>query len=194
MATSAPGLPDAESLLAGARAGNRRDLGDLLERYRPYLLALAQRMLAQQLPGENSSVVQDGILAAVDHLHQFKGATCGEFLGWLSAIVRHEALNRLRREKRMEPLPADSRHAPLESQSSPSQQVTRREDAARVRQAVDRLPERSRQVIEMRNFQNRSFTEIAHELSLTDAHVRQLWVRAVRELRDTMESSDGRQA
>lgn len=187
----APGLPDSDGFLAAARAGDRHALGNLLEKYRPYLLALAQRVLVHKLPGEDSSVVQDGILAAVDHLPQFKGQTGAEFLGWLTAIVRNEALNRLKRAKRIEPLSVDSGNVALDSQTSPSQRLVRREDAARVRQAVDRLTDRHRQVIELRNFQNLPFAAIASKLAISEALARQLWVRAVQELRDNMGELDG---
>src|SRR5437764_524471 len=99
---------DNDALLVRARAGDAEALGLLTERFRPFLEALARRVLSDRLPGQDSSVVQDGFAAALGRLDQFRGISAAEFLGWLTAIVRNNALDRLRRAQRVTALPNES--------------------------------------------------------------------------------------
>ena len=84
-------------MLQAARAGDLEALGQLLEKYRPYLMAVARRVLADQPPGEWSSVVQAGTATALERWQQFRGLTPGEMLNWLAAVVRNRALDRRRK-------------------------------------------------------------------------------------------------
>ena len=86
-----------DRLLAAARGGESAALGQLAQRYRPYLRSVAARLLEARLPSNCSSVVQEALLTAVRGFAQFRGQTGAEFLAWLAQIVRNEALTRLRR-------------------------------------------------------------------------------------------------
>src|SRR5437660_10538570 len=71
---------------------------DMAQRYRPYLKAVAQRVLGQQLQGkvDASDVVQQSLVAAVEQRAQFRGQGPDAWQAWLVAIVRNEALNVVR--------------------------------------------------------------------------------------------------
>jgi len=136
-----------------------------------------------------SDVVQKALLNAHEQAAQFQGRTFAEWLGWLSAIVRNETLHAVRfhqrevrdvrREQRLSPAAALDRQA----LASPPEQAERREQAAMVLSAMERLPEEYRQVLDLRNLQDLPFAAIAEQLGRTVEAVRQLWVRAVRCLR-----------
>jgi RNA polymerase sigma-70 factor (ECF subfamily) len=188
MSPPAGAVPDSASLLGEARAGAVQALGELTERYRPYLLRMAARLLDARLPGESSSVVQDAFLAALRGFGRFRGNTPAEFLSWLAEIVRNRALTRLRRAGRINPLaaaPGGEDEVPA-SGSSPSEQAERRESAARLLEAVHALPPDCREVISLRNFQGLPFEEVAARMRRSSDAVRQLWVRAVRRLREVL--------
>jgi RNA polymerase sigma-70 factor (ECF subfamily) len=183
---SAPCLgPSHDDLLEAARAGSAEAFWQLAQGYRPYLRSVAARVLGGQLPGDGSDVVGNGLGLAFERLSQFHGPDAVVFLGWLAAIVRNEALRLLRREGRLRPLPEGSRDGErlAGDSSGPEAKASRREQAARLLAAIERLPEDYRVVLELRNFQELPFEEVAGRMGRSSEAVRQLWSRAVRRLR-----------
>jgi len=174
---------DGDRLLAAARAGESEALGRLTEQYRPYLMAVAARLLGARLPSDCSSVVQEAVVAAVQGFGGFRGRTEAEFLGWLARIVRNEALTRLRPASHVRPLPAAPGEIPGDA-PGPGEQASRREEVARVMAAMERLPPDHREVITLRNLQGLSLVEVAGRMGRSHDAVRQLWCRAVRRLRE----------
>lgn len=159
-------------------------LGQLIERYRPHLTRVARGVLRGRPSDEPESAVRQGVQDAIEHWPQCHGETPGEVLGWLRTIVRRLALKRLKRgiaaapEGVLEQVPAGD--------PSPGAAATRREEQARVLEAVGRLPETYRRVIELRNFEDRGYDEIAQELGVKAVYARKLWSRAVAQLREEL--------
>lgn len=170
-----------DQLLAAARAGQAEALGLLFQQYRPYLSGVAAQILRDKLPSDGSDVVQDGFVTALKNIATFRGQCRPELLAWLTGIVRHLAIDRLRQPGRAHPLPDAS---PMAPGSSPGHQLLRREQAARVRAAVERLPEPYRQVIVLRTFEKLSFEEIAQRLNRKPATIRQQWTRGIKKLQE----------
>jgi RNA polymerase sigma-70 factor (ECF subfamily) len=182
-----------DALLAAARSGDRAALGQLTERFRPYLLMVARRMFGDARTGKPESVVQDGLLVAVQSLDHFRGTTAREFLAWLTGIVRNKALAKMRRRIPSQPLPAGSSDGELlaTGSSTPSDHAARRERAVLLRAAVDRLPPDYRELIDLRSFQGCSYAEIANRMGKSELAVRQLWVRSLQKLRDLLGEESG---
>jgi RNA polymerase sigma factor (sigma-70 family) len=88
--------------------------------------------------------------------------------GWLFRVAFHEAALLRRRgqlhERSLRQMARDSqsRSSPLEP---PDERVSRSEMLAVVRKALDELPPDQRQVVQMRIYEEKSFAEIADELS-----------------------------
>jgi RNA polymerase sigma-70 factor (ECF subfamily) len=187
MSTSAAGkhCSESEHWLAAARAGDRAAFGQFVEGYRAYLKTVAHRVLAERLPSDGSDVVQNGLSLAFEHLAQFRGQEPAAFLGWLASIVRNEALRVLRRADREQPLPDGPAGGEVPgSSSSPDARASRREEAARLLAALQRLPEDYRTVIELRNWQELRFEIVAQRMGRTSPAVRKLWNRAMDRLRE----------
>lgn len=173
-----------ERLLSAAKSGDRAALGELTVRYRPYLMAVATRTLGDRPPDECSSVAQEGLAKACKYFDRFRGQTPKELLGWLSAIIANEARDR-RSSMRPVPFPiGEDGDALVEGNvSTPSAQLSRRERAARLLAASQLLTPEYRQVIEMRYFQDQSYEDIAASMGRSNAAVRKLAERALKELR-----------
>jgi RNA polymerase sigma-70 factor, ECF subfamily len=164
---------------------------DRADSIRPYLKQVARRLMGDGLSAklDPSDVVQRALLNAHEHAAQFQGRTFPEWLGWLSAVVRNETLHTIqfyrrdvrdtRREEPLDAAQAADRHTLV----APPEQVQRREQAALVMAAMERLPEEYRMILDLRNFQDLPFMAIAEQRGRSVAAVRQLWVRAVRRLR-----------
>src|SRR5262249_46659335 len=90
--------PESDALFTAARAGDVAALGRVVDGLRPYLKVIAARELGGRLADkvEDSDVVQEGLLAAVQQFTLFRGGTRAELQAWLVAIVRNNARNLLR--------------------------------------------------------------------------------------------------
>jgi RNA polymerase sigma-70 factor (ECF subfamily) len=179
-----------------ARQGSRHALGKLLENYRNYLLLVANQELdpALQAKGGASDLVQETFLKAQRAFAQFEGGTEGELLAWLRTILMnnlaslhrdfHTEKRQLLRER---PLDNNSHVAPtlLELKAgveTPSELVIAQEDAQLLQQALARLPDDYRKVIELRHQDGLSFGDVGRRMNRSAEAVRKLWCRAIQRL------------
>lgn len=127
--------------------------------YRSAWALCRDRQLAEDL-------AQETLLEAWQSLRRFDGRC--RFATWLYGILRHRTLKALSRQARScQPraeLDPDSVRSPLSS--DPARAAPDQEDAARIRRAVDTLPEEHRVVIELRFFAAASLDEIAQVLNI----------------------------
>src|SRR5438067_8082826 len=94
----AEGGPTSEELLSLARSGHGPALGQVLERYRGYLVLLARAQIGLRLQGkvDASDVVQEAFLEAHRHFPAFRGLTEAELVGWLRRILAAVLANLVR--------------------------------------------------------------------------------------------------
>lgn len=147
------------------------------ERWRAYLLLLARIQVGTQLRGklDASDVVQETLLEAHRRRDQFRGHSDGERAAWLRKLLTGNLLDALRRlhagkrdadrEQSLEQAVEQS-SARLEAflaagQSSPSQRAERHEQAARLADALARLPDAQREAVELRYCQGLPLAEIS---------------------------------
>jgi RNA polymerase sigma-70 factor (ECF subfamily) len=190
-------------LLALALAGDGSALGTLFELYREYLTLLASVQLGRRLRGkvDAADVVQETFLEAHRDFPKFRGATEGELTAWLRQVLAHNLANVLRhyysvkaRDVRLErdlcaELERSSQaldRALADSQSTPSRQVARREQAVLLAEALSRLSADYRQVIVLRHVEGYTFAEVARRMGRSLDSVEKLWARALRRLRNTL--------
>src|SRR5678816_4574258 len=84
-----------EGELSPVREQPPEQLGQLLERYRPYLLAIAQQETPQQLAGKvgESDLVQDTIFKGYEQIHSFEGTSHEQLACWLRQILLNHMRN-----------------------------------------------------------------------------------------------------
>jgi RNA polymerase sigma-70 factor (ECF subfamily) len=181
-------------LASGGSSADAR--GKLLERYRDYLLLVAERELEPGLRPKigASDLVQLTLLDAERGLSQFRGQTEQELRAWLRRILRNQAGQAVRHyvaakrdvriERSLTTLGEESPgvHSPGGSQT-PSRQLAAAEEAHSLAAALLRLPEHYRQVIELRNMERKPFDAIGALMDRSPEAARKLWVRAVEQLR-----------
>ena len=195
-----------EDLLARARAGEGRALGQLLEVYRGYLALLARLQISGRLQGKvgASDVVQETFLKAHDRFGQFRGHSEKELVGWLRQIlastladlVRHYCGSKRRSLRLERDLAAElDQSSRIRGKSlaarddSPSDQAARREQAVLVAEVLSRLPEDYREAIVLRHLEGLTFPEVAERMGRTVDSVKKLWARALAQLRDSLGDS-----
>ncbi len=193
--------------IALAKGGDTHALGSLLERSRAYLRMLVRVRIGRRLQSkiDADDLLQEAFLRAHQAIDRFRGSTEDEFLAWLRGILSHVLADQVRRyhgtERRNPKLEcaldfdfdraAEKFVREFASQtSSPSQRAVRHERALLLAQAMDRLPPASREILTLRHFQALSFPEIARHMDRTLDAVKNLWIRALGQLRREMASID----
>jgi RNA polymerase sigma-70 factor (ECF subfamily) len=193
--------PETPELIRRARDGDRQALGQLLDEHRAYLQVLAQRQIDPRLGArlDASDLVQQTCLSALKRIEQFAGSDSAEFLAWLRTIHEHNIQNaardHLQRQKR-----AAGRDASLEgaggdqfaglTQSSPTQRLMQGEDAVRLAQALQMLPEDQREAVRLRHLEGWSLAQIAEHLDRSTQAAAGLIKRGLVGLRQQLKTED----
>ena len=145
---------DERELVQRAVQGDREAFGGLVEFHQAGVYNVAYRMLGECRDAEDAA--QETFLRAfraigtLDPLRP-PGA-------WLKKIAVNVCLNRL---KRRGPLPLEDDNALPAKEPGPETQTIEREQSRQVRLALLALPPRYRSAIELRHFQELSYTEMA---------------------------------
>jgi RNA polymerase sigma-70 factor (ECF subfamily) len=164
-------------------------------------LQIGRRLQGKVDPAD---LVQETFLEAHRDFAQFRGGTESELAGWLRQILATNTANQVRRyygtqrrDVRLErelavELDQSSRvldHGLVASQSSPSQQAARREQAVLLADALSQLPDDYREVIILRHLEELTFPEVARRMERSVDSVEKLWARALVRLRRTLGGS-----
>jgi RNA polymerase sigma-70 factor (ECF subfamily) len=173
----------------------------MLEAFRGYLLTIAQKELAPHLRGASgaSDLVQETFAAAHEHLAQFRGTTAAELRGWLRRILRNKLADLRRRGGKISAPPRigpsgdegsalDWTAGLIAPGPSPSDVLSRTEEARIVHEILNRLPENYRRVILCRLEENLSFEEIGRRLGISANAAEKLFTRAVSKVRRLLEA------
>jgi RNA polymerase sigma-70 factor (ECF subfamily) len=200
----AMGCSDPERLLILAKEGDGDALGRLIERHRDYLVLLTRMKVGRSLRGklDPEDIFQEMSLEAHRAIGRFRGSSEPAFRAWLRQILAAVLSNQIRRfhgtkgrDPRLErglveDFDRSSRaldRGLIAPQSSPSQQVARRERALLLAEALGKLPEDYREVIVLRHLEDLGFAEVAERMGRSEDSVKNLWVRALARVRRSLE-------
>ena len=163
-----------EFLIDSALRGRDDAFWDLVQ---PHLTSLNRFARIRLRNGPDAEdVAQQAVLNALSHLRQFRGEA--SFKTWLIAIASNEVSYRRRAAAGVQPL-QECRAATLQDPGrAPDMQFQRRQEVERLHQALTRLPEKYRRMIQVRDLHELSVAETARSLSLTSAAVRTMHHRA----------------
>lgn len=145
----------------------------IMRRYNQRLYRVVRAILRDE--GETEDVMQDAYVRAYQHLSQFENRA--PFATWLTRIAVHEALARLRRRNRTQPLEFDvddgaSAMNPSDSSPDPEQNTSQAELSRMLEEAILALPEDYRAVLMLRDIEELSTTETAAALNLSEDNVK----------------------
>jgi len=164
-------------LVAAVRAGRDDAFTTIVERYQDRLLAFARRLLHGS-GHDAEDVVQDAFIRAYNGLR----ATGNEMhlRPWLYMIVRNRAMDDLRRPARVAAELDDVEHLGLGGIDfqDPSERAAERELLREVVTEMQRLPERQRLALVMREMDGASHVEMSERLGASIPATKSLLVRA----------------
>jgi RNA polymerase sigma-70 factor (ECF subfamily) len=165
-----------------------------LEKYRAYLLLLADRQLDPKLRQRvaASDIVQQTMLEAFRNRDQFRGSTSGEQAVWLRQILNRNLADAAKHERagkrdRQRESPAETAEWLPADQSSPSQKATREEEAARLAKALAELPDAQREAVTLQHWHGLKLSEIGERLDKSPAAVAGLLKRGLQRLREILD-------
>jgi RNA polymerase sigma-70 factor (ECF subfamily) len=170
---------DERTLIEAAQADPARFV-DLYERYFHRVYGYVIRRTGSRTEAEDiTSSVFERALTNLSR-YEWRGVP---FSAWLYRIAANAMADRRRQIER------DSADPPPDvPDTRESEEIERH---AMLFQLVERLPEMQRQVIEMRFVDQKSIREIASALDRSEGAVKQLQLRALDNLRRSMEGRDG---
>ncbi|HEY1378383.1 MAG TPA: sigma-70 family RNA polymerase sigma factor [Gemmataceae bacterium] len=201
-----PPDPGTEQLLADAARGDARARDQLFARHRGRL----KRMVAVRLDRraaarvDPSDVVQEALAEAAVRLDGYLRDRPVSFYPWLRQLAADRLADAHRRHVRAgrrtvtreepPPLPGESVLALadrlLAADANPGAGLSRAERRARVRAALDRLPDRDREVLVLRHLEQLSTREAAAVLGATEGAVKVRLLRALQRMRDLLDEED----
>lgn len=199
-----PGKRSAAELLRSAQAGSAEAIGQVLETCRTYLVLVAREEINRELQAKigASDLVQETFVIAQRDFPRFRGDRPEDLLAWLRGILLNKVQEARRsfqtgkrhvaREVSLDGAKSSVRNAHERSAktASPSRQAAASEEAEHISRALSSLSPEHQQVIQLRNWKLLSFEEIGQQMSRSSGAARALWVRALEQLAEALESKD----
>jgi len=158
-----------EELVALSQGGSEDAYAVLVERYSDYVFTIAARILGDE--EDACDAAQEAFVRAYRALGRFRGEA--KFSSWLYRIATNRALTHLKRRRKRAPAVDIDAGPHIESaidieptRTRPDQLVIDAEFRARVRSAVEQLPDQYRTVVTLFYLEQRSYKEVADVLGL----------------------------
>ncbi len=146
-------------LVRAAQAGDRDAFGLLFERYRPGIVALAMRRVRNA--DEAEELAQDVFIQAMQKIDQLRVPEA--FGGWLRRIVHRMAINRMTRTRSAVACDPETLEATCLAEGTPDQEAQDREQAAAVRDSIDRLGDLDQETLKAFYLRGQSLIQMSVE-------------------------------
>ena len=164
------------------RAGDSSGLEALMDAYASYVSAVVWNILRGAMsPEDAEEVVSDVFLAAWNQAADLKP---GHVKGWLGAVARNKAKRKLRDCHGALSLEDDALDVP--GPDSAADEAERMEERRRVREAVDSLPERDREIFLRHYYYAQTVTEISDATGVNAATVKTVLRRGRVKLKEAL--------
>lgn len=173
-----------------SRAGDERAWNTLLGRLRPYLQALVRSWLGPDLARQlgDSDIVQEALLKITTGRAAFRGETLPVLLGWARRIAFNVALNCKARKRPAGQPPSEVWQQVPGREPAPPDVLADEEDAVRLALALEKLSPPRREVVVARLIDRQGYDEISQRMGQSAGALRVLFLRAIGELRQYLES------
>src|SRR5262249_7453337 len=139
-------------LLERISGGDRTALNELFGKLRPYLHALVRRTIGQDCH-DASDIVQSSLRRINENLDdRLKDPTVPHLRAWIKKIVHNRAIDEMRKRARAAITGGDVELRNLPEPTGSPDPLRRETQALGVLAALEQLPDRQRQVVEMHYF------------------------------------------
>ena len=171
-----------ELILRRMRRRDPAGLEALMERYIPYVSAVAWNILRYAMqPEDAEEVVSDVFLAAWEQAEQIQS---GAVKAWLGAVARNKAKNKLRQLGQELPLEEDVLE--IAGGNDPAEAAEKAEEQTLVTEAVRSLPEQDRELFLRHYYYAQTVQEISREMAMNESTVKTRLRRGRMKLKDIL--------
>ena len=148
-------------LVVSAQQGDRNAFSELVRLHTRGVFNVVYRMCGDSLIAEDAA--QETFLRAWQNLSSYRPQM--PLRNWLYRIAFNAGMDMLRKEKRI--LPTDIEDLPLtDDRPSPESMASQKERTALVQKAILSLPDASRAVLVLKEYEGMSYREIADALDI----------------------------
>lgn len=162
-------------LVRECQLGDRQALGALVDEYQKPVFNAVYRMLGNA--DEAADVTQTAFLKALERIDSFDPNF--RFFSWIYRIGLNEAIDRLKRAGRFEPITETA----TDETPKPPEQVASLQASDQVQAALMEIKEELREVLVLRYFTECSYHQIGEILRLPDKTVKSRLFSARRQLK-----------
>ncbi|UCC78401.1 MAG: RNA polymerase sigma factor [Candidatus Zixiibacteriota bacterium] len=174
-------------LAASASKGNERAFREIISRFRPRILSICLKMLKNST--EATEAAQDTFVKIYFHLKDYDPEK--SFSSWAASIAMNECRDRLRKRKRysqtfreLSDIDVDTRQTYADEDYESQKRVKRVEDA------IEKLPEKLKEVLVLKAYGDYSYEEIAGILKIKIGTVMSRLFRAREKLTEMLEKEN----
>lgn len=179
-AAAQPSAPGDDELMARTAAGEEAAFRLLVDRWERDVLAFLVHMTGSRDDAED--LAQETFVRVFRQAGSYRAE--GRFRSWLLRIAGNLARSRHRRRRILKWLPLDLERHDVAAATPPADRgLEAEQEAAAVRAAIARLPERQRQALVLHRFQGLRYVEVAEAMGTSLAGVESLIQRALAGLR-----------
>lgn len=174
-----------DELMNELKAGNKHAFRELYGRHSGLVLGYVMRFC----PGNRAlaeDIQQEVWMRVLRAVARYEGK--GQFRAWLLTISRNTAFNQLGRQLKLHDEPSES-EAQIASDVDLEASLGDKVDSARVKAAIDALPDSQRVVLTLWLVEESSYEEICESTGLSEPSVRSLLFRAKKALRTKLEAA-----
>lgn len=175
-------MPDRSDdiLVTDYAKGDESALRILVERWERQVFAFLVRMLGS--PEEAEDLCQDTFMNVIKAAGRYQPD--GKFQSWLFRIAGNQARSRLRRRKILRWIPlSDEYDNTAAHEPNALDSLSGKEERDLVQEAIARLPDRQRQAIVLKQYNDMSYQEISEAMDTSVSSVQMLLHRAMTALR-----------
>ncbi len=178
-----------KQLVAACRKGQSDGWDEVLERYGRLIWSVARRLGARE--DEAEEVFQRTWIAVVEGIHQLKKAD--RLASWIAGTARHQTLRLISeqvRHRRASSLDLPEGAAELSVNDDVEAELSRLEQAAALHDALDRLEQRCRELLEMLFLEDPApdYREISLRTGLAVGSIGPIRARCLKRLRQQLTS------
>ena len=132
------------------------------------LFRLALRITLNRVEAED--IVQDTLIKVWDR--RFEWVSIDSIEAFSLTVCRNLSLDRLRKKENSNDSLEDVNIAEPVASSNPQDRMIQEDRVSLVRQIIDSLPEKQRSCMQLRDFEGKSYKEIAQVLDITEEQVK----------------------
>lgn len=161
-------LKDKE-LLMRYQSGQSLAFEVLVQRHRSKIMSSILNIVKDRDVAED--LYQDTLIKVVHIMENQRYQEEGKYLPWALRVARNLSIDHFRREKRNQQLNSQTPSANLENvfrtEDNAERALIRKENQKYVRELINRLPRKQREVLILRHYNDLSFKEIAEKTNVS---------------------------